>query len=226
MDTPVIDSRKAKIKMRFSIEYEWRELEFLFIIGEGIAFENIYTFIKKYDSPEAYWEGLLPNVLYAEVHIHFKPLGDIIWDDIDYRYIAIPNKEEQEAFYSLIKNYAPQKHKPKVEAQYVPEEAYEIPIEQFPKQYYPPGFPKKYLTVYDKEMQMAYSIEPGFSTPAPDIKTVKLKLRKLLPIIGKPHVIGMLNAFGMESLLDIGINLEMLYYLNAAIEQEYALLKE
>ena len=226
MNAPLFDSRRAEIHMRIATEYEWRELTFLYIIGEGKAFEYIYNMVKEYDDPEAYWNGLQANTLYAEVHIHFKPLGGLEWAEIDYRYISIKDEKQQEDFYSFIRTYAPQKHKPKVEAQYVPEEAYEVPIERFPLQYYPPGFPKKHLTVYDKEMQMAYGIEPGFSTPIPDIKVVRLRLKKLLPRIGKPRVIGILNAFGMESLLDIGENMEMLYYLNAAVDQEYALLKE
>ena len=210
-----LDTRSEQVQLRMSTELEWRTLYFRFFLGdEGDKYRKLHEFVKACNDPQCYWEGLAQDHLYCELHMdnsQFKPLK---------YYIEVKSLKAQEIFKTFITKYAPQDHKPDYQPQYVPEEAYEKPIKQYPAPYYCEGFTKRHHTIYDKEMFQAYNVIPGFSKPVPDIITVRNKLKSLLPILGKVHVVGMLRTFGMESILDIGSDVEMLYYLDSAVDQE------
>lgn len=207
---------KEKVHLRMSTELEWRELEFIFYYEEDYnAYTKLLDYTNKYHNPESYWEGFAQNHLYVEAQVESKA-----WYP-EWVLLYFEPGDVQQEFLNFIETYSPQTHRPRVKPQYVDPEVYYKPVRKFPEQYICTGFAKHYHTQYDQEMQHAYNILPGFSTPIPDVKTIQYKLRAMVRPLGKGIPINIMRAFDCDSILDVGNNIEMLYHISAAIDQTF-----
>lgn len=200
----------ADIQVKFSTEFESRHLFFTEDAQEKYLY--IREFVEKHSNNECYWEGLLPNHLYAEFNF------DIDKQHIAHHIIELEEPEEIKYWYSLIEQHYPQKHRPHRGFKYISDKEFVKHIPKFPAPYHPTGFTKIYHNRYDREMQAVYNVSPGFSTPIPDLKAVQTKIRKIMAYRGKPFVVKLLHKFNCSSILDI--QGENLYHLDAIADFE------